>query len=104
MHDNILLYASPNGDRWYFVRDADPERLSVRHEPNRASGGQPVTTELRHFWPRDTDLSMMRCGVTSSSWDISRSENKPADVTLIQACGRGRLGRAERLGVSHHVW
>jgi hypothetical protein len=49
VHDDILLYASPNGDCWFFVRDGDPERLSVRHEPNRASGGQPVTTGIEAF-------------------------------------------------------
>jgi hypothetical protein len=45
----ILIYASSNGDRWYLVRDADPERLSVHHQPNRASGGQPTVIGIAEF-------------------------------------------------------
>jgi hypothetical protein len=47
--ENILIYASSNGDCWYLVRDADPERLSVRHQPNQASGGQPTVTGIDAF-------------------------------------------------------
>ena len=34
------LYSSPNGDRWLLVRDADTQRVFVRHEPNAPLGGQ----------------------------------------------------------------
>jgi hypothetical protein len=47
--ENILIYASPNGDCWYLVRDPDPERLSVRHQPNRASGGQSTVLGIEGF-------------------------------------------------------
>jgi hypothetical protein len=33
MHDDILLYASPNGDRWYFVRDAIPSGSAYATSP-----------------------------------------------------------------------
>jgi hypothetical protein len=50
MSDETLVYASSNGDRWYLVRDdADPERLRVRHQPNRASGGRATTVEIDEF-------------------------------------------------------
>jgi hypothetical protein len=39
-HPNQALYSSPNGDRWLLCRDTDTERVFVRHEPNRPSGGQ----------------------------------------------------------------
>jgi hypothetical protein len=32
------LYSSPNGDRWYLLRDASGE-IFVRHEANVESGG-----------------------------------------------------------------
>jgi hypothetical protein len=33
------VYRSSNGDCWYLVRDPGSERMLVRHQPNRASGG-----------------------------------------------------------------
>jgi len=33
------LYRSSNGDCWYLVREPGSERMLVRHQPNRASGG-----------------------------------------------------------------
>src|SRR3954452_17893340 len=33
------LYRSSNGDCWYLVREPGSERMFVRHQPNRASGG-----------------------------------------------------------------
>src|SRR4051794_25006705 len=35
------LYRSSNGDCWYLVREPGSERMLVRHQPNRASGGRP---------------------------------------------------------------
>jgi hypothetical protein len=50
MSDETLVYASSNGDRWYLVLDdADPERLRVRHQPNRASGGRATTVDIDEF-------------------------------------------------------
>jgi hypothetical protein len=50
MSDETLFYASSNGDRWYLARDdADPERLKVRHQPNRASGGRANTVDIDEF-------------------------------------------------------
>src|SRR4051794_10990018 len=34
------LYRSSNGDCWYLVREPGSERMLVRHQPNRASGGR----------------------------------------------------------------
>jgi hypothetical protein len=42
-----VLYCSPNGDRWLLVREAD--RVLVRHEPNRPSGGKTSMVEVGEF-------------------------------------------------------
>jgi hypothetical protein len=46
------LYASPNGDRWFLVRDPSSGRVFVRHEPNAASGGRPTEPEIGEFLVR----------------------------------------------------
>jgi len=42
------LYESPNGDRWYLVRDASGA-VFVRHEANVASGGHVAHVEVGMF-------------------------------------------------------
>ena len=42
------LYCSPNGDRWYLIRDASGE-VFVRHEANLASGGHVAHIEIGTF-------------------------------------------------------
>ena len=44
-----LLYSSGNGDRWLLVREDDPVRVFVRHEPNSASGGVISELEIAEF-------------------------------------------------------
>jgi hypothetical protein len=46
------LYSSPNGDRWLLVRDADTQRVFVRHEPNAPSGGQVSDLDIGTFLSR----------------------------------------------------
>jgi hypothetical protein len=46
-----LLYASPNGDRWYLVRDS--AGVAVVHVPNESSGGQVERMEVGDFLCRD---------------------------------------------------
>jgi hypothetical protein len=41
------IYRSPNGDQWYLV--VDEERSFIRHQPNRASGGQSSQTDIEDF-------------------------------------------------------
>ena len=43
-----LLYSSPNGDRWFLVRDPNG-RVSISHEPNAPSGGQASDIEIGTF-------------------------------------------------------
>ena len=43
------FYRSSNGDQWYLIRAPGSERMSVRHQPNRASGGQSSTMEISEF-------------------------------------------------------
>ena len=42
------FYCSPNGDRWYLIRDASGE-VFVRHEANLASGGHVADIEIGTF-------------------------------------------------------
>ena len=46
------LHRSPNGDRWSLVRDPGSGRVSVRHEPNLASGGRASDIEVGDFLAR----------------------------------------------------
>lgn len=43
------LYHSSNGDRWYLARDADTERVFIRHQANVASGGHVADIEIAVF-------------------------------------------------------
>lgn len=40
--------SSPNGDRWYLIRDASG-KVFVRHEANLASGGSAAQIEVGAF-------------------------------------------------------
>jgi hypothetical protein len=42
------LYDSPNGDRWYLIRDASGD-IFVRHEANADSGGHVAHMEIAEF-------------------------------------------------------
>ncbi len=46
------LYTSSSGDRWLLLRDSGSGRVSVRHEPNLASGGRAVEFEIGDFLTR----------------------------------------------------
>ena len=46
------LYRSPNGDRWYLVRDPGAEQVFVRHEPNAPSGGRASDFGVGEFLVR----------------------------------------------------
>ena len=43
------LYISPNGDAWFLARDLATGAAFVRHEANRASGGQVTDIEIGTF-------------------------------------------------------
>jgi hypothetical protein len=49
------LYSSSNGDTWSLVLDGATGRPMVRHEPNRASGGQASFREIGDFLTRDAN-------------------------------------------------
>jgi hypothetical protein len=46
------FYASSNGDQWFLVRDANSERVFVRHQPNTPSGGQIADLDIGDFLAR----------------------------------------------------
>jgi len=43
------IYRSSNGDVWYLAPDVETNRLWVRHQPNRASGGRSSLVDLDTF-------------------------------------------------------
>lgn len=43
------IYRSPNGDRWWLVRDTGSGREFVRHEANPSSGGHVTETDVAVF-------------------------------------------------------
>lgn len=43
------IYRSENGDRWSLVHDPESDRVFVRHQPNRPSGGQASSISLGTF-------------------------------------------------------
>ena len=45
----IELYRSSNGDKWTLIREPGSDALLVRHQPNRASGGQPTVMTAEEF-------------------------------------------------------
>jgi hypothetical protein len=46
------LYRSPNGDRWLLIRETLSDRVLVRHEPNRPSGGKALVVQVGDFLSR----------------------------------------------------
>lgn len=44
-----LLYESPNGDRWYLIREPNGDDVFVRHTANVASGGNVVDIAIPVF-------------------------------------------------------
>ena len=50
-----VFYRSSNGDQWYLVQEPGAEKMYVRHQPNRASGGQSSLMELADFLPEGHD-------------------------------------------------
>jgi hypothetical protein len=44
-----MFYGSSNGDRWLIARDPETDRVFVRHEANRPSGGHVTDMEVSRF-------------------------------------------------------
>ncbi len=45
----IDIYRSSNGDRWQMLRDTETGNVTVRHTPNRASGGKATEMSVDEF-------------------------------------------------------
>ena len=52
MRSTRELYNSPNGDKWFLVRDPVDGRVFVRHQPNAPSGGQASDLDISDFLRR----------------------------------------------------
>ena len=44
-----VFYRSSNGNQWYLVQEPGAERMYVRHQLNRASGGQSSLVDVEDF-------------------------------------------------------
>jgi hypothetical protein len=69
------LYASPNGDRWYLVRQAASQQVYVQHVANAASGGHVTRIEIGDF--------------------LNRSGHAPEQQALLRLIGTLAEGRIE---------
>jgi hypothetical protein len=51
MRTETVIYKSENGDQWLLLllQEAGSERMLIRHQPNRASGGQSSLMEISDF-------------------------------------------------------
>jgi len=47
--DRRELYSSPNGDRWFLIRDPVTGKVFIRHEANIPSGGQVTDINIGAF-------------------------------------------------------
>lgn len=43
------FYCSSNGDQWYLIEDPRRKKMSVRHQPNSASGGKSSVIDVSAF-------------------------------------------------------
>jgi hypothetical protein len=50
---NTEIYRSSNGDRWQLICTPGSTSMSVRHIPNRSSGGQVTDTAVADFLSTD---------------------------------------------------
>jgi hypothetical protein len=48
MRKETVFYRSSNGDQWFLIQESGTNAL-VRHQPNRASGGQSSVTTVDEF-------------------------------------------------------
>jgi hypothetical protein len=45
----LAFYRSSNGDQWFLVEGPGAAQMFIRHQPNRASGGQAATMTVKEF-------------------------------------------------------
>jgi hypothetical protein len=65
-------YRSSNGDRWFLVQGRGSEPMLVRHQPNRASGGQSSLIDVKDFLSEGhADIDNERIGGVLGSMAIS---------------------------------
>lgn len=68
------FYRSSNGDQWYLVQEAGAERMYIRHQPNRASGGQSSLIQIEDFLSEghgpQHEALLRLLGKAESAWQI----------------------------------
>lgn len=86
-----LLYSSPNGDRWLLCHDAAAERVFVRHEANRPSGGQVSDIDIGNFLSggpvnpeHEALLRLLGTLVDKEPLDDETSVAKPLDQRMVR--------------------
>lgn len=79
------FYCSPNGDRWYLIRDASGEAC-VRHEANLASRGHVAHIEIGPFLGSGRDpqqQELLRLIGTLVNDDMAQASVPPAGPTML---------------------
>ena len=74
------LYGSPNGDRWFLVRDP-AGHVSIRHEANLPPGGKVTDIEMGAF--------------------LSEGQRKPEHQALLHGDFKGSCGIARLDPLEH---
>ena len=88
-----LIHASSNGDRWLLVGNQH-EKSTVRHEPNRASGGLPSEMDVDAFLGHDgqgPQHDALRSLLAHPAPEATSDDVAPVTAAQLRA-GRALLG------------
>jgi hypothetical protein len=81
------IYRSSNGDQWYLVEEPGSERIFVRHQPNRASGGQSSLVEVADFLSEghgpQHEALLRLLGNVQMDWTVELHPDDSEDAKLI---------------------
>ena len=81
------IYRSSNGDQWYLVEEPGSERIFVRHQPNRASGGQSSRVEVADFLSEghgpQHEALLRLLGNVQMDWTVELHPDDSEDAKLI---------------------
>jgi len=97
------VYRSSNGDCWYLVREPGSERMLVRHQPNRASGGCSSLMSIEDF------LAEGHTPQQKALWCLIRGKPRTTETPWLRGSERrpfGSLNRAVPLqaGLGESLW
>ena len=81
------IYRSSNRDQWYLLEEPGSERIFVRHQPNRASGGQSSLVEVADFLSEghgpQHEALLRLLGNVQMDWTVELHPDDSEDAKLI---------------------